>query len=120
MQSSSTPDTCTSRNRRSSSCEGKEEYYAYDDQQRERADRPSGQRDGRGSVASSGTRASADDKEQLGETTMNPEAHAAQGRHGDSVEADRIFQMLMGDESRPRRDFIEKNARFVVTSYLAL
>lgn len=51
--------------------------------------------------------------EQLWETTMNPNTRTLRQVTIDSAaEADRIFSMLMGDEVPPRRDFIEKNAKY--------
>ncbi|MEG0602630.1 MAG: toprim domain-containing protein, partial [Mucinivorans sp.] len=51
--------------------------------------------------------------EQLWETTMNPESRILrQVSIDNAVEADRIFAMLMGDEVPPRREFIEKHAKY--------
>ncbi len=51
--------------------------------------------------------------EQLWDTTMDPERRKLRQVNIDnSGEADRIFSMLMGDEVPPRREFIEKNAKY--------
>ena len=51
--------------------------------------------------------------EQLWETTMNPGFRTLRQVTIDSAaEADRVFSMLMGDEVPPRREFIEKNAKY--------
>ena len=53
------------------------------------------------------------DAEQLWETTMNPQFRTLRKITIDSAaEADRIFSMLMGDEVPPRRDFIERHAKY--------
>ncbi|MEA1886350.1 MAG: DNA topoisomerase (ATP-hydrolyzing) subunit B [Bacteroidota bacterium] len=50
---------------------------------------------------------------QLWDTTMNPEYRTLRQVTIDSAaEADRIFSMLMGDEVPPRREFIEKHAKY--------
>ncbi|MBM3403616.1 MAG: DNA topoisomerase (ATP-hydrolyzing) subunit B [Bacteroidetes bacterium] len=51
--------------------------------------------------------------EQLWDTTMDPKYRTLrQVTIENGLEADRIFSMLMGDEVPPRREFIEKNARY--------
>ncbi len=51
--------------------------------------------------------------EELWETTMNPETRSLKRVSIESaVECDHLFSMLMGDEVAPRRDFIEKNAKY--------
>ncbi|MFH1321855.1 MAG: DNA topoisomerase (ATP-hydrolyzing) subunit B, partial [Bacteroidota bacterium] len=51
--------------------------------------------------------------EQLWFTTMDPKYRKLrQITIESSAEADRIFSMLMGDEVPPRREFIEKNAKY--------
>ena len=52
-------------------------------------------------------------EEQLWETTMNPETRILrQVTIENAAEADRIFSMLMGDDVPPRREFIERHAKY--------
>ncbi|MBE9484187.1 MAG: DNA topoisomerase IV subunit B, partial [Bacteroidetes bacterium] len=51
--------------------------------------------------------------EQLWNTTMDPAFRTLrQVTIENATEADRVFSMLMGDEVPPRREFIEKNAKY--------
>ena len=88
---------------------GKTERYAFSDEERDRIFEEIG-----GGSAERYKGLGEMDKEQLWETTMNPETRTIiKVEIGDAMKCDEVFSLLMGDKVEPRREFIEKNARFV-------